>query len=515
MIRALVVASGLVLLVAAFARSDAEETPAPPAPLNPGAAADDLNELFPDVETDSRGTWVAVWTAEDPAYRGDHLSYNVAVTVSRNNGHNWSHPNLITTEHNLGRSSVYSAKLATDGRGVWVAVWSVGTQEFSDSDVFFSRSTDNAATWSPPAPLNPWFAEEIDPDYYPEIATDGGGGWVIVWQSENPLDIVVDQDTFFSRSIDNGATWSTPGPIDTDYATVKALDSAPRIVSTGSSWAVVFASRRSSPAHGSDSDIFYSVSQDAAQTWSVPALIDPIAMSDSDGDSSASVGGSGGRVIATWVTPGVGSGSDSIRVSGSDDSGLTWSAPLSLTTSLPPASFSKPEVDSTLDGRWIIGWGVFSPSYDDAYDILGAVSTNNGDTWSTPSYLNSNGASDTTDEVNPQVALSESGMGVAVWNSFGRYGDPYGEDMDVFYTRCLPLSRWRHRWPPADERGSAAGLGERTPGPHACVRDGGRCHGDGCRHAGERLLGSPAYAAEPATEGASVSRPYAEVWLRP
>jgi len=39
---------------------------------------------------------------------------------------------------------------------------------------------------------------------------DGGSAWVVVWLSEENLGCTaeIDKDIFFSRSTDNGATWS-------------------------------------------------------------------------------------------------------------------------------------------------------------------------------------------------------------------------------------------------------------------------------------------------------------------
>src|ERR1043166_8763881 len=105
--------------------------------------------------------------------------------------------------------------VASDGQGHWVAVWAsnenLGGVTGADFDIFVARSTDNGATWTPPAPLNTNATTDSQNDNNPQIATDGKGHWVAVWDSKNPLGgMGTDSDIHFARSTDNGATWTNP-----------------------------------------------------------------------------------------------------------------------------------------------------------------------------------------------------------------------------------------------------------------------------------------------------------------
>jgi hypothetical protein len=100
-----------------------------------------------------------------------------------------------------------SPRIIHDGAGHWVAVWdtwfkSENHPEYgSDREIMVSRSTDNWATWTPPTALNTDAATSGDNNSYPELATDGHGNWLTVWE---------ERGFKVSRSTDDGATWSDP-----------------------------------------------------------------------------------------------------------------------------------------------------------------------------------------------------------------------------------------------------------------------------------------------------------------
>jgi hypothetical protein len=65
-------------------------------------------------------------------------------------------------------------------------------------------------------------------------------------------------------------------------------------------------------------------------------------------------------------------------------------------------------------------------------DILVARSTDAGATWTAPTALNSNAASDSGSDVNPQLATDIAGSWVAVWESDNSLGRTIGADTDIF-----------------------------------------------------------------------------------
>ncbi|NIP86081.1 MAG: hypothetical protein GTO03_11145, partial [Planctomycetales bacterium] len=92
----------------------------------------------------------------------------------------------------------------------WVAVWksaeNLGGTIGTDWDILVARSTDNGATWTAPAALNTNADSDSGDDSEPQVATDGAGNWVVVWQSNDDLAGTSgpDYDILRAHSTDNG-----------------------------------------------------------------------------------------------------------------------------------------------------------------------------------------------------------------------------------------------------------------------------------------------------------------------
>jgi hypothetical protein len=69
------------------------------------------------------------------------------------------------------------------------------------SQVFFSRSTDNGVNWSPPVKIT----DTEYPAYQPKVAVDENGGLLLVWTEHKRRR---NYEIYFSRSADEGASWS-------------------------------------------------------------------------------------------------------------------------------------------------------------------------------------------------------------------------------------------------------------------------------------------------------------------
>ena len=73
----------------------------------------------------------------------------------------------------------------------------------SNSYIFFSRSTDGGATFSPSPAKN--LSSSLGSSWNPRIAVDSQGNINVVW-----IDATTGQDIFYSRSTDSGMTFSSP-----------------------------------------------------------------------------------------------------------------------------------------------------------------------------------------------------------------------------------------------------------------------------------------------------------------
>jgi hypothetical protein len=69
------------------------------------------------------------------------------------------------------------------------------------------------------------------------------------------------------------------------------------------------------------------------------------------------------------------------------------------------------------------------------YDILMALSTDNGATWTPPISLNTNAGSDTGFDSNPLITTDARGNWAVVWESFDTLGGTIGTDEDILVAR--------------------------------------------------------------------------------
>ncbi len=108
--------------------------------------------------------------------------------------------------------------MTTDGKGLWIVVW-------SDGDIRVARSTDNGMTWSTLADL--LVSGQLDID--PQIVTDGSGRWMCVWQSGDEVLAAV--------SLDDGISWNTPiqlsQPPESPEDFEAIVNSKPRLATNG------------------------------------------------------------------------------------------------------------------------------------------------------------------------------------------------------------------------------------------------------------------------------------------
>jgi len=110
----------------------------------------------------------------------------------------------------------YGPQIATDGGGHWVVVWwsddDLEGTVGTDDDILVSRSTDNGMSWSAVATLNSNADTDTGTDLRPKVITDEMGNWIAVWVSEENLGgtIGTDRDIFIMRSTDNGVSWDSP-----------------------------------------------------------------------------------------------------------------------------------------------------------------------------------------------------------------------------------------------------------------------------------------------------------------
>jgi hypothetical protein len=354
--------------------------------------------LETQVTTDGRGTWIAAWTScEDSGWPLHWVCYgNAAVlySFSTDTGLNWTGPATISSS----LSSVRRApQVTTDGLGTWLATWSSsdeqGANSGSDHDIFIARSEDDGMTWSAPECLNDC-SVNAGLDEHPRLSTDGNGNWIALWASKDTLGGTVgsDEDIFFSRSTDNGFTWSEDAALNTDADSDSDLD-----------------------------DYEPQITTDGAGTW-----------------------------VAVWLVYDHATGARrDLLSSRSLDNGETWSTPDVLNAGV--ASQGRPRLTTDGLGTWIAAWATYDDPVSGDYDVFYSRSTNGGLTWSDSARLNAHGDYDGDIDWDPQITTDSQGNWLAVWSSYYNLGGwirHYGAnilyahsvDNGQTWTAALPLN---------------------------------------------------------------------------
>jgi hypothetical protein len=235
----------------------------PPVPLNTNAGTDTGTDIFPQVTTDGQGNWVAVWSSDGIAGGGIGTDFDLLVARSTDNGATWTDPVPLNTNASGDTGGDFEPQVTTDGQGNWVAVWDseesaiaggIGT----DDDILVARSVDNGATWTDPVPLNTNAGGDTGGDFEPSVTTDGQGNWVAVWDSQEPAiagGIGTDFDILVARSTDNGATWTDPVPLNTNAGGDTEGDFRPQVTTDGQgNWVAVWESEEPAIAGGIGTD---------------------------------------------------------------------------------------------------------------------------------------------------------------------------------------------------------------------------------------------------------------------
>lgn len=259
-------------------------------------------------------------------------------------------------------------------------------------------------TWLPPVVVNDNPGNGgLSTDQYPHVATGGNGLWIIVWESQDTLSslgdsIGSDRDLFYSRSTDDGVSWSDFAILNGNAATDfegspsdnRGYDQGPFLASDGSGgWVCAWATGDSDSDSASDREIYYARSSNSGQTWTLPTRL--------HGDSAASetnvevVLDGEGNGVAFWGA--VGQGAMLARTTNGGESWIDFE--MAGTSGNPPSLFKGLASDG---GGNYVAMFPQSPGFPEA--AIGAqISSDSGADWTMP-----------------QVVIDVSELGDIIWD---------------------------------------------------------------------------------------------------
>jgi hypothetical protein len=349
------------------------------APLNTNAVTDEGRDETPQVATDRARNWIAVWMSLDSLGGTIGTDWDILVARSTDNGETWTDPEPLNTNAATDSGDDSSPQVTTDGAGHWVAVWDsygdLGGTIGTDRDILVARSADNGQTWTDAGPLNTNAATDSGDDASPQVTTDGAGRWIAVWQSYDSLNgtIGTDSDILRARSLDGGATWNSPRPMNSANTDGNIGDLHPQITTDGAgNWIAVWQSIDGHTSQGDDWNILVTRRSFAdGIPWTDPEPLNTNAPTDLDNDYSPQVmTDSRGLWIAVWYAGELYNDDHDILMAHSRDSGATWTypAPLNTNAETDTANDWNPQISTEGTGHWIAGWHAQGPGT--GFDIL-------------------------------------------------------------------------------------------------------------------------------------------------
>jgi len=315
----------------------------------------------PQLAVDPGGNIYMVW--EDDT----DTNSNILFSRSTDGGGTFSAPQKLS---NTSGSS-FNPRMATDADGSINVVWQDSSDFFNTSNVFFSRSSDGGVTFSTPINLT----ATTTPAFYsiPQIAVHATGNVSVVWESDTGNLAV-----WFSNSSDGGAAFSAPKMLSSNSG--GSLDPQVCVDKNG---IINVVWEDDIAGH---SDISFSRSGDNGTTFSAPKnLSNPLGSSIANSNSPRIAVDLAGNLNVVWANDSP--GNFDIFVSRSTDGGVHFSGPKNISNSL--GSSSNPFIGVDAGGNINIVWADNTPS-DINPDIFFVRSGDGGATFSAAQNLSQN-----------------------------------------------------------------------------------------------------------------------------
>jgi hypothetical protein len=401
--------------IAMRSTADGGATFTPIAPLDPTGPADGRGaDQNPAIALDARSRGLMLWRTDgDLGFNAAH-DLDLVISTTADAGRTWSTPHPLAPNSLTDTIEDSAAHIAGNGSGTWMVAWSGQQLTRVRNAALVSRSLDDGATWSTPTVLSPDPTGQWTIDS-PSVVHLGGTRWLTAWSTDNWLDgsIGFDFDLLYCTTDDNGQTWSPAQILNSDAETDVPNDIRLSVVA-GSGGTVIAAFNRNVPGN-----IAVIISRDNAATWQPPSYAVPDG--GSRGPLSLATDGSGNWIICWRETA---PSTDTLLIVRSVDDGQTWSQP----TIVPVAPtgnqrLTDPAIATDRAGTWII-----STNHTNQLATLRSIDA--GQTWSP---VRVHGSIPTAAAAIACTTGAPSSAWVMAWPSNNPPG-PAGNDPDLYYT---------------------------------------------------------------------------------
>lgn len=218
--------------------------------------------------------------------------------------------------------------------------------------------------------------------------SDDSGRRYVTWLDKRDQSVGGLGSVYFSRSVDNGVTWSAPARVDAASGPANAYLGLNMVADQNGNVVIFWNDTRNTGTGGFVSQLFVSRSTDAGQTWSTPGFFDasriPLFLPTTTGTLD-----SDGNLNMFW--PDVRNGFIQTWGIHSSDKGASWSADQRIDDSPVMTAEIGPVAVLGKNSEVLLGW--FSArAGGSGEDFIGARSTDGGATFGADFMFNTNAA---------------------------------------------------------------------------------------------------------------------------
>jgi hypothetical protein len=350
--------------------------------------------LQPDIAVSPNGQITSVW--KDAFVPGGPAT-EIVLRRSTDGGATWDAK--VNVSNNATISFEPSIGVSPDN-GICV-VWP--DEAPVNEEIYFSRSTDNGATW----PMAQNISNNTGDSNHPRIIIDGSGTIFVVWHDETPGQ----QDIYFSASADAGLNWTTAVNVSNSGNVSRYPDLA-----VGMSGGVFIVWEEQLP--GAWPEVYFSRSNSGGASWSTPVSLTPGIMSGAVKIAADDFGNL--HVVYSGYL------NYEVCYLRSPSQGNNWTPPINLST--PFVSEYSPCIATDSAGNINVVWAHFKTEGRGS-DMVYRRSINNGLGWGPRIHVEANNG------ITWYTGIEVDALGYAhiVWDD-GTPGSLYGE---VFYSRSI------------------------------------------------------------------------------